>query len=847
MSLVFPLLAWYLLLALLTLLAFPLTFSIFPALSDRGYAFNRALGLLLWAFIFWLLSSLGVLNNDPGGLFLALLLLGALSIWTWKSHSQQIKEWWQSNTRLVVMVEALFLVVFVAYALFRALSPAITDTEKPMELAFINAILRSDRMPPLDPWLSGYSISYYYFGYLMVAMLAKLTGLNAGIAFNLGVSTVFAATAVGAYSLVYNLLAQQQETRRTGLYLALLAPLFVLIIGNAEGFLEFLHERGAFWHTNDQGMLVSTFWQDTLDIKDLENPPNLDSQGRRHWWWWRASRVVRDYAYPVLQGITPEQTPEGYYWFRGEAVADQEVIDEFPTFTYYLADLHPHVLAMPFAFLVIVFALNHFLDPGRSGFQVLGFPVHLSRQLTLQGAVIFGGLAFLNTWDFPLYVGLFAAAHMLKRIDQEGWGWARLGEFLTIGLVYGFGGILLYLPFYFGFSSQAGGLLPNLINPTRGVQLWVMFGTLWLPVFALLVYLNRRSDRANVLKALLLAFSVALAFFCLSTLLAWLVVAALPHLSSFNPALSGVGDLLLGAYGGHSLAEVLREGLARRAASLGGLLTLVALIGLSLNVVWPRPQSEEETNPAYAFAGLLVLVGGLLVLFPEFLYLRDQFGTRMNTIFKFYMQAWLLWGAIAAYASALIFSRLKCPIGKTVFRLIFILSVGVGLFYPAYTIAGKITEFNLTENARLELDGTLHDRYLSENDRAAVEWLKGAPIGTLVEAVGGSYTQYARISTHSGQPALLGWPGHESQWRGSNQEMGSRMSDIERLYTTPSWLDAEYILQQYGIRYVYVGQLECATYQVSLVKFEENLPVAFRQGDVVIYEVPPLPDIQSFE
>jgi uncharacterized membrane protein len=97
----------------------------------------------------------------------------------------------------VWVVELLFLVAFAGWAFVRSTNPEIAGTEKPMELAFINAILRSPTFPPHDPWLSGYSISYYYFGYVLVAMLAKLTAVPGGVAFNLGVSLVFALTAIG--------------------------------------------------------------------------------------------------------------------------------------------------------------------------------------------------------------------------------------------------------------------------------------------------------------------------------------------------------------------------------------------------------------------------------------------------------------------------------------------------------------------------------------------------------------------------------------------------------------------------------------------------------------------------
>ena len=119
-----------------------------------------------------------------------------------------------------------------------------------------------------------------------------------------------------------------------------------------------------------------------------------------------------------------------------------------------------------------------------------------------------------------------------------------------------------------------------------------------------------------------------------------------------------------------------------------------------------------------------------------------------------------------------------------------------------------------------------------------VEWLRQAPLGTLVEAVGGSYTGYARVSTYSGQPALLGWPGHESQWRGGGEEMGSRSVDVDTLYTTGSWAEASGIIQRYNIRYIYVGNLEYRTYVVNEAKFARFLETVYQFEGVTIYQVP---------
>ncbi|RPH61852.1 MAG: hypothetical protein EHM81_03405, partial [Chloroflexi bacterium] len=212
---------WYLTLTLLGLLTFPLAWRLFPALADRGYALSRALGLLLWGFIFWLAVSLGIAQNDTGGLLLSLAALLALSVWAlWRAGRGQwtmddkpvvnglrsTVEWAKSNLRHVLTVEALFLVAFAVWAFVRANNPETVGTEKPMEIAFINAILRSPTFPPHDPWLSGYGISYYYFGYVLAAMLAKFTATSGGVAFNLMLALVFGLSAVGAYGLLYNLL-----------------------------------------------------------------------------------------------------------------------------------------------------------------------------------------------------------------------------------------------------------------------------------------------------------------------------------------------------------------------------------------------------------------------------------------------------------------------------------------------------------------------------------------------------------------------------------------------------------------------------------------------------------------
>ena len=182
-------LSWYLWITLVGLVSLPIVWRFFPNLPGKGFAFARPLGLLLWGFAFWFLGSLGVLQNDLGGVLTAFVLLILFSVFcSAKGRFAELKTWLKANLKTLVTMEVLFFIAFALWTVVRAANPEVTYTEKPMELAFINAILRSPGFPPLDPWLSGYAISYYYFGYVIVSMLIRVTGVISSIGFNLAAS-----------------------------------------------------------------------------------------------------------------------------------------------------------------------------------------------------------------------------------------------------------------------------------------------------------------------------------------------------------------------------------------------------------------------------------------------------------------------------------------------------------------------------------------------------------------------------------------------------------------------------------------------------------------------------------
>jgi len=796
--------SWIMLSLILGWLTFPLAFGLFSKLPDRGYTFSRILGLLLWGFGFWILSSFNLLQNHPGGILFSLLILVALSFWSGWGKKREIWDWVKSHWRLILISEIIFITAFLFMSLVRASNPEATGTEKPMELAFINAILNSKSFPPKDPWLSGYSISYYHFGYILAAMIAKLTATSGGVAFNLMLALVFGMSALGAYGILYNLLVllgHQVKKTIKALSWALLGPVFLLFVSNLEVIFEMLHQRGIGW---DLSTGTSQFWQ-WVNIESLNRPPSppLTLIPQRFWWWWQASRVIQDIdLLGNVSGLSP--------------------IDEFPAFSFVLGDLHPHVLVMPFVMLVIGLALNVFLGGMNGRSEIFGFDLPYRLDQFFLSAVTLGGIAFLNTWDLPVYFALLTGAFVLNRVFYKGWTWQRFGEFLLLAFPLGISSLVLYAPFFISFQSQAGGILPNIFYPTRGLYMWLMFGALFIPLFLFLGYLLRKREKADWRRGFLLALVFIVILYLVSSLLG-VVIANMD-----------IGQQMITAQGQSSLGGILTEALKHRMAYGFGLLTLSLLLGIGLAYLLGTATRQElgiDILSPFPFVLLMVVLGAVMVIAPEFVYLRDNFGTRMNTIFKFYYQAWMLWSLAAAFGTVLIIKD-----GKFVSRILVVIFLVLGLIYPALAYIEKTNSFQPPQD--FTLDASAYYSQYQPNEAAAIGWLAQAPDGAVAEAVGGQYSGYARVSTLSGQPAVLGWPGHEGQWRGGYEEIGSREPDIRTLYETPDWAAALEIIKRYQIRYIFVGSLEMSTYAVNLDKFEQNLSPGIQQGFATVFVVP---------
>jgi uncharacterized membrane protein len=923
---------WYLVVLLAGLLALPLAFRFFKHLPDRGYAFTKPLGLLTIGYAFWLLGSFGFLRNDVASILLAAALIAGLGLFRLKRPGLvELRDWLRSQLPTIILIEVVFLVAFAALAWFRAYNPDVVATEKPMEFMFINSIMRSPAFPPNDAWLSGHAISYYYFGYVMIASLARLTGTTTAFAFNLGLALLFALAAVGSLGVVLNLVAlvkrgetvgDQAESPSTmhpertlsgvpakpkwqskdllpAFWPALLGPLFVVIVGNFYGVLAVGHANGMFPNLNvwaprydfgqDGGTSpqITAGWMNIwrwLDIKGVTDPPPPPPTQFQwdpgYWWWFNGARVIHD------KNLTGVET---------------EAIDEMPAFSFILGDMHPHVLALPFVILVVALALEWLLWGQAtlfSGLDELGFDLTQTlwpfADRLLLSAVILGGLGFLNTWDLPMYWFLTATALTIGLGLQ--WGWETLLNrwrfVVALAALLGLVSVILYLPFFFTFQSQAGGILPNLIYPTRFQQTVVMFGPVLIGVALFIAWLAFRG-RSILDREAALWSGIGLVVLLILMLLTIVLAASklYPNVGSIvDQAISPLTrqtaiGLIVQRRLVDSLATIFPAVIIGLAAGLGvgalrmrGQATETADADLQLEAISqpaqtavvaeaknPRPwrkgrgqaraqsgggpiaplrvatPSFDFRSPAVLLALAMALTGALLLIGPEFLYLRDDFGTRMNTLFKFYFQVWVLWGLTAAFGTWFML-EFAGPVFRWMAAVSMTLAILGGMVYTVSGVYSKGGQFKGFAGPP-SLDGMAYFARDYPDDWAAIQWLQknvpGAPV--IAESIGGQYWiegRFSRISMATGIPTVMGWPGHESQWRGrSFANVGEREEQIRTLYQVRDWNTAQAILDKYHIEYVYLSQLERDKYKPTyLPKFDNNMRVVYQAGDVTIYQ-----------
>ncbi len=850
---------WYVVIQLIGIAALPIAARFFGGLPDRGYAFARPLGLLVVGVLLWFGAIFGFWTNT-GAMIAVLVVVVALVGWLGLPDAvATVKGLWKDRRSHIYVVEGLFVAAFVFWAFCRSFFPEIEATEKPMDFMFLNAILRSPHFPPIDPWLSGNSISYYYLGYLLMAVLTELSGVVPSVAFNLALATLFALTATGAFALAHALVEGLRQTlavsagqlredlTRWPSWLGGFAGAFlVTFIGNWEGFLELLHAHG---------IGSAGFWQ-WIAIIGLDHPyqstqwyPN-DAQD--NWWWFRASRVITDYAFG-----TP--LPKSY-----------NTINEFPFFSFLLGDMHPHVMALPFAFVCLGYALSFLRSSAELRLDQLESWIWDFVFI----AFLFGSLFLLNAWDILTYLFVLVCAFAVRsyfsrpRFDLD---WLR--RCVVFGAVALGASILLYWPFYVTFRSQASGLL-GIVEIHSHLRHFVIFWGPFLFLAGSLVIAELALGLSPLPRG---AVGQAGPAWTRSPI-TWIVVAlvAVGSLLARAPALAVVVPLLVGALAlvlrylagsdvvGTVLATRTHEGRA------GGRARDVDYEGKRAEIAGGAVPASWAPEHIYIF--VLLFVSVLLLLGTELVFIDDSFHDRMNTVFKLYYQAWVMLAIVGAYtlyylggrwlgvvngarevgtaraaqhaavrrSSEYITGSSRARLGAGAWLSLASILVGASFVYVPAALESRSQGFGTVPT----LDGLAYYASISPDDAAGIAWLQQHVSGTpvVVEATGGSYSANGEVAWMTGLPTVLGWNFHEIQWRGPGiiPVENQRKADLDTIYRTTDRNVALGLLKKYQASYVYVGPLERAAYpndQAGLDKFGTFMDIVYQNPGVTIYKV----------
>jgi len=709
-------LAWALATELVGLAILPLLRAFFDNRRDAALL-SRPIGLAVVAYVGWALSLATPFGFRRVTLLVSLIAVAAVSHFvrrraTADSAARAPWWWWEWGDE-----EKLGAILFWGstgvFLLIRAAGPAIVGAEKFMDLAFLNSLARYPAMPPGDPWMAGKTINYYYWGYLLAAAQAQLSGVAPMTAYNLSVATFAGFSFAAAASLGLRL-----SRGRLGVGLA--AGAGAVFAGNLAG---------------------------AFDAWNAPFAADFD--------YWRASRVIG---------------PENF-----------KTINEFPFFTFFHADLHPHLLAFPFFIAAFVVA-HRWVEAGNE----TGARRWPSMLLV---AFVAGTARSANFWNLPAMAILLVACGVLRPTRGArlpGAGQAMLGGLAGAGVW--FLSLLLFLPYTLSFQLESNGL-----------------------------------GRATMFSSLIEFAGVWGILFAVCAVGLW------PRAEEDSEAARRRRDLGLVIVA----AAALVAGLALQMPAMAVVLFLALL---AVRAGWKSLHSAAGDGDG-VFAALLVILGLGMIGGCELVYFKDSYGTdlqRMNTIFKFYHQAWPL----LAIGGAVFAGRALAAGGgrHRAQRAILTVCALLAALWPLNAAVSRLRQKDRPFS--LDAHGPLVSR--EAGDAAVIDWLlHNAHVGSVVlEASGDPYSEFARMSSHTGIPTVLGWANHEGLWRANDPAVATRLAEIKLFYTTPNPLVARQVLNRYGVTHVVVGDMERRLYGGAAgVQAFNFLTPAFHSDGTTIYTV----------
>jgi YYY domain-containing protein len=843
---------WWLAVQCVGWLAWPIARRVLGSLSDQGYLLAKTLGWLLVGYGVWMFSSLRVLPNALStiGVWIAVLLVVSTLLF-WRDR-QAVRELFRRRWRLILLGEGLFASVFLYFVGLRLLNPDLWQPwnggEKMLEIGFLNAIVKSAYMPPYDPYFAGGYINYYYYGLFLVGILVKLTGIQPTVAFNLAVPLLAGLTAANVFCLTYHLASSiDANSRREAdwcaqceghlptrpLIASLLAVLLVMFIGNLAGFRQLVR-----------------YLEDAGGGDFATGLPLIGEAVRALTGLWRV----------VFEGV---RLPPYSFWDPTRVIPD--TINEFPYFSFLFADLHPHLIAMPFAVLALALIYGLLVHCTTHYDPLIGIPEEWTRsdplerlwhagvkgvRVLLGGSIAIwltlafclGALAATNTWDLPTYTGLATLAFWLtlyrsrrnlasteKQRTREHWVSQPIGRLIRaagLGVVTLATGYLLYLPFFLFYQPMDVGIGLVKDKTDLGLFLWIWGLFLFIGFSYLLV--SAVCPRSRLWAARWVSL----------WLCHWKVAPRLPRLMNQMTVTATPGKTtLLWLIVVVLVLTVILWILGYRVIALLLPATSLALILLL----------RSELSDGESFASLLLFGALLILLGVEIFYLRDFLGGssyyRMNTLFKFYIQAWILAGVATATLLPELWERIAnnwqlarwVPAWNTLMVGLLVAS----LVYPVFGTRTRVLDrfddpppigtldgmaYMTTGKLRWPHSNVIELKY----DYEAIRWLQEHVVGTpvLAEAKIGYYREGGmRVSSYTGLPMPLGGL-HQNEQRWPEQ-IGRRDGLYMEFWNTADPERAWELIQQLRISYIYLGQLERTLYDPEIAQSVEGWGVSF--------------------
>ncbi|MBI21497.1 MAG: hypothetical protein CL780_04545 [Chloroflexi bacterium] len=757
-------LLWYMVLQMLGFLVLPIVFRLFGQLPDKGYLFSKIIGLTLTSYVSWVIVSLGLVRFNLSSILLSIFILLLFSIVFLWGKISEISHWLVNNKRRIFIWEFLFILLFLLFLLLRAYNPDLWHPfrggEKPMDFAYLNAIVKSSILPPYDPWYSGGYMNYYYFGQFMVANLIKLTGIVPSISYNLSLATFFSLSAVAVFSVLLNFIYLSKKSYGFPFWsnklpwgISIVSILFVLIFGNIDGLIQF------------SGIISDYFTGEQIRSFDF----------------WRSSRMM-----------------------SSDSLGFE--ITEFPFFTFLFADLHAHLLVIPIYITAIFFLFSHYLSIGKRENQLIKY----SRIFLL--GILCGAVWITNTWNYPTIVFLsfvvilggellFGYGYILQRIIR---GFFTVCLFLFVSYIF-------FYPFHTSFELFNNGILISDYQTDLfrflGIHFFFLFIiTSWI-VMNYVIYVPDKFRNKFFIIPSINSINKNLWIFAVFIL----VIVLILRILSFQWT------------------------------------TLIFLSFFSIFFIWSffLIYKNQPAKSRYTFVfSSMVFVALCIAIGVEILTIKGDIG-RMNTVFKFYLQVWILLSLSSGYflweildrkgdlKNLKLYSQIKYLWVSALF--IFCLS---SIFYPIYAIpdrnSDRFIQTPLTINGSEYMKNAVcishcypsQDKLLYlKDDFLAIEWLKnhvkGSPV--IVEGVTDLYMWGSRISVNTGLPTVIGWDWHQKQQRSDySKYIDMRNFELKNFYFTGSTDKALTFLDKYNVKYVIVGELERKIYsKVGILKFDK--------------------------